>query len=73
MIIAEDREATAVAIRCNLLKCFIIDGFGDNNHWRVGRADGEVLIDVAETPLICLEEMSAYRHWVRTHRLLFLQ
>jgi len=46
MIIAEDWEATAMAKHCNFLKRFIIDGFGDSNHWRVGRADREVLVDI---------------------------
>lgn len=47
MVIAEDWEATAMAEHGNFPKCFIIDGFGDNDNWRVGWTDREILIDAA--------------------------
>lgn len=55
MVVAEDRETTAIAKQCDLPERFVIDAFGDDNNGRVGGTDREILVGTAQTPFICLK------------------
>lgn len=55
MVIAEDREAPTVAESGNFPEGFVVNRFGDSDDGRVRGADGEIFVDVAQPPFVCLE------------------
>lgn len=64
VVVAQHREAAAVAEQGDFAERFIVDGFGDNDNWRVGGTHGEVLVHTAQTPFIGLK-YTRTQLWVR--------
>lgn len=54
MVVTQDRETATLTEGSYFPQCFIIDIFGHSHKWGVWWAHTKVLIDVTQSPFICL-------------------
>lgn len=80
VVVAQHREAAAVAEQRDFAERVVIDGFGDYDNWRVGGTHREFLVHATQAPLIGLKNTRT-QLWVRkdiiyrmkhTHRVVFV-